>query len=94
MANKLLSSSADSRNRAASGKPTECSNMPTDPGIAMARRRFFILKVIVAPHFFLSCYFNVKLLILTLAEVQLLHNATLSEVQIRKNVLKYTSTTG
>src|SRR4029434_10292025 len=52
-------------NRGASGKPTERSNMPTDPGMAMARR-FFILKVIVAPQFFLSCYFKVKLLILTL----------------------------
>ena len=37
---------------AASGKPTFSSNMPMDPGMAMARRRFSILKVIVAPQFF------------------------------------------
>src|SRR4029434_2354375 len=65
-ANKLLTSSADSRNRASSGKPTFSSNMPMDPGMAMAQRRFSILKVIVAPQFLKNCYFKVKLLILTL----------------------------
>src|SRR4029434_816076 len=65
-ANKLLTSSADSRNLAASGTPTFSSNLPTDPGMATARKRFSILKVIVAPQVFLRCYFKIKLLILTL----------------------------
>src|SRR4029434_2954481 len=47
-------------------QPNIHNPVPTDPGMATARKRFSILKVIVAPQFFLSCYFKVKLLILTL----------------------------
>src|SRR4029434_7012920 len=69
-ANKLLTSSADSRNRAASGKPTFSSNMPMDPGMAMARRRFSIFFKLL----FLGKTANPN----PNPEVQFLHNATLS----------------
>src|SRR4029434_7060002 len=65
-ANKLLTSSADSSNRAASGKLTKPSNIPTDPGMAMARFSIFFKLL------FLGKTANPN----PNPEVQFLHNAT------------------
>src|SRR4029434_5913495 len=52
-------------------------SFPYRPPMAMAERPFSILKVILAAHFFLSCYFK----------VELLHSVTLKVKRLFQNVV-------